>query len=169
MGSGKTTIGKLLAEMLDLNFIDVDLFIEERYHKTIGELFEEYGEARFREIEKNTLREISEFEDIVISTGGGAPCFSDNMDFMNTQGVTVFLNVSPKRLFERLKKAKQKRPLLRDKTDEELIDFITRTLEKRAVYYERAHIIHNAEDLGTDTDKKITTELLSKKLRSYCE
>ncbi len=82
MGAGKTTIGKRLAAKMDLQFIDLDIFIENRYHKTIRELFEEKGEADFREIEKKTLAEISQFENIVVSTGGGTPCFDDNILFI---------------------------------------------------------------------------------------
>jgi len=166
MGSGKTTIGKILSEKLNLNFVDVDWFIEQRFHKTIGGLFQEYGEARFREIEKNILHEISEFEDVVIATGGGTPCFSDNMDFMKKKGTVIYLNVSPHRLFERLKKAKQQRPLLKDKTDEELIDYISRMLEIRRPVYNRADVIHQFEHLDPEPDKPEMTELLIDKLRT---
>ena len=95
MGAGKTTLGKAFARKLNVPFIDLDWYIEERFHKTVGELFTERGEAGFRELERNMLHEVAEFENVVISTGGGAPCFYDNMEFMNRTGKTVFLNVHP--------------------------------------------------------------------------
>ena len=83
MGAGKTTLGKAFARQMDIPFVDLDWYIEERFHKTVGELFIERGETGFRELERNMLHEVAEFENVVISTGGGAPCFYDNMDFMN--------------------------------------------------------------------------------------
>lgn len=103
MGAGKTTLGKAFARKLNVPFIDLDWYIEERFHKTVGELFTERGEAGFRELERNMLHEVAEFENVVISTGGGAPCFYDNMEFMNRTGKTVFLNVHPDVLFRRLR------------------------------------------------------------------
>ena len=131
MGAGKTTLGKAFARKLNIPFIDLDWYIEERFHKTVGELFTERGEAGFRELERNMLHEVAEFENVVISTGGGAPCFYDNMEFMNRTGKTVFLNVHPDVLFRRLRIAKQQRPILQGKEDEELMDFIIQALEKR--------------------------------------
>ena len=93
------------------------------------------------------LHEIAEFEDVVISTGGGAPCFYDNMEFMNQKGETVFLNVAPDVLFSRLKIASQNRPILRGKTNEELKAFIAKALEKRAPFYSKAKYIFNADEL----------------------
>lgn len=95
MGAGKTTLGKAFARYMNIPFIDLDWYIEERFHKTVGELFIERGETGFRELERNMLHEVAEFENVVISTGGGAPCFYDNMDFMNRTGKTVFLEVHP--------------------------------------------------------------------------
>ena len=93
MGAGKTTLGHALANRLQLQFIDLDLYIEERYRKTISQIFAERGEEGFRLIEQRMLHEVAEFEDVVISTGGGTPCFFDNIDYMNRQGTTVFLDV----------------------------------------------------------------------------
>lgn len=138
MGAGKTTLGKAFARELDVPFIDLDWYIEERYHKSIRELFTERGEAAFRELERNMLHEVAEFEDVVISTGGGTPCFFDNMEYMNAQGQTVFLDVHPDILFRRLRVATQQRPILQGKTDEELHAFIREALEKRAPHYNKA-------------------------------
>ena len=128
-GSRKTTLGKALARELHIPFIDLDWYIEERFHKTVGELFSERGEASFRELEKNMLHEVGEFEDVVISTGGGGALLFDNMEYMNRVGTTVFLDVDPKVLFSRLRVAKQQRPILQGKKDDELLDFIVQALE----------------------------------------
>ena len=147
MGAGKTTLGKAFARKLNLPFVDLDWYMEERFHKTVGELFVERGEAGFRELEKNMLHEVGAFEDVVISTGGGAPCFFDNMDFMNRNGTTVFLNVHPDVLFRRLRVAKQQRPILQGKQDDELKEFIIRALEKRTPFYSQAQYVFNADEL----------------------
>ena len=110
MGAGKTTLGKAFAREMNVPFIDLDWYIEERFHKSIRELFTERGEASFRELERNMLHEVGEFEDVVVSTGGGTPCFFDNMEYMNGCGQTVFLDVHPDILFRRLRVAKQQRP-----------------------------------------------------------
>lgn len=147
MGAGKTTLGKAFARKLNIPFVDLDWYMEERFHKTVGELFAERGEAGFRELERNMLHEVGAFEDVVISTGGGAPCFFDNMDFMNRNGKTVFLNVHPDVLFARLRIAKQQRPILQGKKDDELKDFIVQALEKRAPFYSQAQYVFNADEL----------------------
>lgn len=147
MGAGKTTLGKASARKLHLSFVDLDWYIEERFHKTIGELFTERGETGFRELERTMLHEVGAFEDVIISTGGGAPCFFDNMDFMNRNGKTVFLNVHPDVLFHRLRVAKQQRPILQGKQDDELKAFITQALEKRAPFYTQAQYLFNAGEL----------------------
>lgn len=147
MGAGKTTLGKVLARSLNISFVDLDWYIEERFHKTVGELFTERGETGFRELERNMLHEVAEFENVVISTGGGAPCFFDNMEFMNRIGQTVFLDVNPDVLFRRLRVAKQQRPILQGKEDDELKAFIIQALEKRAPFYQQAQYIFNADEL----------------------
>ena len=138
MGSGKTTLGKAFARDAHLQFIDLDWYIEERMHKTIKDLFAERGESGFREVERNMLHEVGEFENVVIAAGGGTPCFFDNMDYMNRTGETVFLDASLEALFRRLKVAKAKRPLLADKTDEELMQVIRDGLDSRMPYYGKA-------------------------------
>ena len=147
MGAGKTTLGKALAKRLSISFIDLDWYIEERYHKTISELFQQYGEAGFRDIERKMLHEVAQFENVVISTGGGAPCFFDNMEFMNQQGKTVFLDVHTDVLFNRLRVARQQRPILQNKSDEELKEFIDEALAKRLYFYHQATHIFCADEL----------------------
>ena len=90
MGCGKSTIGKRLAQKLSLSFIDLDAHIQNNYRKTIADLFDEKGEEAFRRIEQQALMEVADFEDVLVSTGGGAPCFFDNMEVMNRAGVTVY-------------------------------------------------------------------------------
>ncbi len=147
MGAGKTTLGKALAKRLSISFIDLDWYIEERYHKTISELFQQYGEAGFRDIERKMLHEVAQFENVVISTGGGAPCFFDNMEFMNQQGKTVFLDVHTDVLFNRLRVARQQRPILQNKSDEELKEFIDEALAKRLSFYQQATHVFCADEL----------------------
>lgn len=160
MGAGKTTVGRILARRMNLSFIDLDCYIENRYQKSVSRLFADKGEDGFRKIEYTLLHEVAEFEDVLVSTGGGAPCFFDNMAFMKEKGTVVYLNVSVGELARRLELCKHTRPLLKDKTREELHDFITEALRNREVYYNQATIIFNAEQMGDDADvKKIAEEL----------
>lgn len=147
MGAGKTTLGKAFARHLNIPFIDLDWYIEERFHKTVSELFAEKGETGFRELEKNMLHEVGEFEDVIISTGGGTPCFFDNMEYMNTHGTTVFLDASPGVLLKRLAVATQSRPILQGKKEDELYQFIVEKLEERMKYYSQARHTFDADEL----------------------
>jgi len=149
MGAGKTTIGKVLARQKSLDFVDLDLFIEGRYQKSVQQVFEEFGEEKFRKIESSVLKEVSDFENVVISTGGGTPCFFDNMEYMNRKGVTIYLRYSTEALVKRLNRVKEKRPLLRNKDETELHEYIKSSLEKRQVFYNNSHIIF---DMGEFND-----------------
>lgn len=138
MGCGKSTLGRALQKHSGLDFIDLDQYIENRFHATISELFASRGEEGFRRIEAAMLDEVSQMTDVVIACGGGTPCFFNNMDLMNERGLTVWLTTPLSRLFERLQRNRAKRPILANKTDEELMDFISRALEERKPYYSRA-------------------------------
>ncbi len=138
MAAGKTTLGKALAKEMGLQFIDLDHYIENRYRCTVSQLFVQRGEEAFRQIERNMLHEVAEFEDVVIATGGGTPCFFDNMDYMNTQGVTVFLDASVDVIYTRLTIARVQRPLVAGKSAEELRTYIAEMLGRRMPYYSRA-------------------------------
>ena len=138
MGSGKTTVGKALSKETGMMFYDLDWYIENRMHTTVSKLFTERGEEAFRKIEYNMLHEVAEFEDVIVSCGGGTPCFFDNMDYLNQQGDVVYLKASPDTLYKHLLMAKVERPLLKGKSPEELIAYITEHLKERAPFYEKA-------------------------------
>lgn len=139
MGSGKTTVGKLLAARLQYGFIDMDAFIEEKQFKSVSQIFTDLGEEQFRLLEQQCLHEIAEFDHVVISTGGGAPCFFDNMDYMNEKGITVYLKLSPAELADRLETSHaNKRPLIANRKGAELQQFIAEGLAKREAFYSKA-------------------------------
>ena len=138
MGSGKTTVGKALSKDTGMMFYDLDWYIESRMRKTVSQIFAERGEEGFRQIEHNMLHEVAEFEDVIISCGGGTPCFFDNMDYLNQQGDVVYLKATPETLYKHLMMAKVERPLLKGKSPEELIAYITEHLQERAPFYEKA-------------------------------
>lgn len=150
MGSGKSTLGRRLSSKMGVQFVDMDHYIEERNYKTIPQIFSEEGEASFREKERKALRELSEFTDIIIATGGGAPCFFDNMDLMNQTGKTIFLNIDPKILAERLIMSKTERPLIKGKSKEELVAYIDETLKKRIFFYNQAQFQVTETDMELD-------------------
>lgn len=145
MGCGKSTVGKKLATKLNLKFIDLDDYLVAKHGKSIAEMFEEVGEDGFRMRERDAVREVAEtMDNIMVSTGGGAPCFYDNMSVMRQSGVTIYLKMTPEALASRLVKARRSRPLLKDKTEEELISFVAQMLEKREPFYEQARIVVSA-------------------------
>lgn len=147
MGSGKSTAGKMLSTQLGFQLIDLDTFIENRFHKTIQELFAERGEAGFRDVEHAMLQEVSGFENTIVATGGGAACFHNNMQLMNEAGLTVYLRVPATILAERLKLGRAQRPLVSQKTDEELLEFITGMLQSRDPFYSQAQLIVDSHAL----------------------
>ena len=142
MGAGKTTVGKALSKAMGLQFYDLDWYIESRMRKTVAQIFAERGEEGFRLIERNMLHEVAEFEDVILSCGGGTPCFFDNMDYLDGQGETIYLKADPEVLYKHLLMGKIERPLLKNKTPEQLIDFIKEQLEKREPFYTKAkHVL----------------------------
>jgi shikimate kinase len=146
MGAGKTTIGKLLCQDANLNFVDLDTYIERKYFKTISQLFDEHGESGFRIIEQQCLREVADFEDVVIATGGGTPCFFDNMSYMNERGTTIYLKYPAEELASRLANATTKRPLIANKSIQELAQFVDKMLKEREPYYEQASLVLSGEE-----------------------
>ncbi|MCF0208705.1 MAG: shikimate kinase [Bacteroidaceae bacterium] len=153
MGAGKTTIGHQLSKKTGLMFYDLDWYIESRHRTTVANIFAEKGEEGFRKMEQAMLHEVAEFEDVIISCGGGTPCFFDNIDYLNAQGETFYLKCSPDVLYKHLKMGKVVRPLLQNKTPEEVETFIAEQLQYREQFYNKAkHII----DVSLmDTSEKI--------------
>jgi len=141
MGCGKTTWSRKLAAKLGYEFIDLDLVLEEQAGMSIAEYFSSFGEESFRELESAVLKQTKYPENAVVSTGGGLPCFFDNMEWMKANGKTVYIKLSPKTLADRLENGKAKRPLLRDKHGDELIAFITDKLSEREDFYLKAAFI----------------------------
>lgn len=141
MGSGKSSLAPKLAEALGIRHIDLDSYFEQKYKISIPLFFEKYGEVHFRKIEHQLLKEISQLPEFVMATGGGTPCFHDNMILMNHSGITIYLMLSSDILCKRLKKSKNKRPLLSAFNDEQLESFIHSHLIQREVFYKQAQII----------------------------
>ncbi|MCD8185495.1 MAG: shikimate kinase [Rikenellaceae bacterium] len=140
MGCGKTTVGKPLAKALGLSFVDMDHYLTDTCRKTIPQLFEDLGEEGFRKLEHQTLEQLSRQDNLLIATGGGAPCFFQNMETMNRRGITLYLQVSPEGLAARLRHGCEKRPLLRGKSPEELLTFIRHALSQREEFYRQAQV-----------------------------
>jgi shikimate kinase len=138
MGSGKTTAGKTLAKALQYTFVDQDYEIETQFGMEVSSIFEQRGEDVFRQAEHQFLVDADKMQDVIISTGGGTPCFFDNMEVMNRLGATIYLDTEVNILVSRLKNTGNKRPLLAGKTDKELFDFVRLKLEERAPYYLKA-------------------------------
>ena len=151
MGCGKTTFGKKTASVLNIPFIDLDDYIEEKEKRTIKHIFETDGEKTFRKIENKSLLEVIHNEKFVLATGGGTPCFFDNLKTMKEHGITLYLELDIKSLVNRLLNAKIYRPLIWGKSVEELTEYVKKTLKSRNVYYKKAHIIING--LNPDIDK----------------
>ena len=165
MGAGKTTVGRALSKELGMPFYDLDWYIENRRRKTVAEIFAEQGEEGFRKIEHNMLHEVAEFEDVIISCGGGTPCFFDNMEYINQQGLVVYLKATPEVLYKHLLMGKGDRPLLKGKSQEELITFIREQLEKREPFYSKAQFTFDVSLM--DNYEKIKTTI--EKLRELLE
>jgi len=154
MGSGKTTIGKKLAKKLSLEFIDLDAEIEKKEGRTIGQIFDLFGEDYFRIKEHEILLEQSSNNNILIACGGGTPCFFDHMQMMNNTGITVYLKFSPEALYSRLENAKTKRPLLKNMDQNNLKLYIKNKLEEREQIYLQAKIITEGLQMKLDILQK---------------
>ena len=145
MGCGKSTVGKEVAKALNCGFIDLDIYIQEKAGKTIPEIFEQMGETEFRLMEKDALRKVAALKNTVIATGGGVPCFYDNISLMNKYGITIYLKLSPVELFKRLTSERDFRPLIANKNDDELLQFIEIKLAEREHFYNQALVVIDAE------------------------
>ena len=143
MGCGKSSLGKKLARKMQYDFLDTDEWIETHAGKSIPHIFSEHGEAYFRELEKTALEAIRKSSDFtIISTGGGLPCFNDNMNELLDAGVVVYLKLSASELAKRLLQSKTERPLISTfENEESLRHYINKQLETRSEFYEQAHLI----------------------------
>lgn len=150
MGCGKSTMGKKLAQKLGYTFIDLDHEIEKQLGTTIAEYFASHGENAFRKLESDTLKTFDYPANAVVATGGGAPCFFDNMDWMNENGLSVYIEMPASALAKRLESGKDKRPLLKDLNEVQMIEFIEGKLNERNVFYKRALISINGISLTAD-------------------
>ena len=157
MGSGKTTVGRQLAMALGLSFYDLDWYIEMRYRRSVAQIFRESGEEGFRQLERNMLHEVAEFENIVLSCGGGTPCFFDNMSYMNSLAETVYLKARPDVLAAHLRMGKVVRPLIQGKNEEELLAYIEDSLRQREPYYSQAR--HTLDVSLLDNYDKVQTSV----------
>jgi shikimate kinase len=147
MGSGKSTLGKALANALGWTFNDLDTLFENRFQCSIPEYFKQFGEDDFRNAERQVLQDSFKASNVVFATGGGAPCFFDNMAQMNNYGTSVYLKLPPAALVKRLHGGKHGRPLVAEKNDDELLGFIESKLAEREPFYCQSHLV--VEDDGT--------------------
>ncbi len=150
MGSGKSTIGKRLAEALNVSFIDSDSSIEKEQGMSVSEIFEQKGEDYFREKEREFIAGLDQLEPAVISVGGGMPCFFDNMEQLRSKGKVFYLNVSVMTLVKRVMSEKATRPLLANLSDQEVSAFVFDKLIERTAFYRKAHHIIPNETADTD-------------------
>ena len=155
MGSGKSHWGRLWAAAHNFNFIDLDEELEKQEQKTVAAIFETRGEDYFRQKETILLRSLTAQSNSIVSCGGGTPCFFDNMAWMNKNGLTIFLEATTQFILKNIKNEKDKRPLIKDKDDAEILFFIDQKLKERQPYYSKAKIILQAEDLNIDSIKKV--------------
>jgi len=151
MGSGKTHWGKLWAVKSGMQFVDLDDIIEQQEGKTITQIFEQNGEAYFRQAETDTLKTFFKRSNCIIACGGGTPCFNNNMQWMNENGTTVYLSASAEDILKRVITEQGKRPLIKDFSPEELKDFIENKLKEREPFYSQAKIILPVTGVDSDT------------------
>lgn len=155
-GCGKSTLCRCVKDLIDIEVVDLDDLITERIGMSIREYFAANGEEAFRKIERQTLIDVSEKEDVIIACGGGVPCYFDNMEVMNAVGTTIWLEASESILFSRLARGRHKRPLIAAMNDDELMGYIRTTLQNRAVYYSKAHHRFSTSLLETETERSQT-------------
>lgn len=162
---GKTTIGKELAKRRGQMFYDLDWYIEERFRKRVLQIFAEEGEEAFRKKERNMLHEVAEFENVVVSCGGGTPCFFDNIDYMNQAAEVIYLKASPETILSHLKISKGKRPLLEGMSPEELQTFVTDQIQTREDFYLRARHVVDVDVLDSAEKINRLVELIETEIK----
>jgi shikimate kinase len=146
MGSGKSTVGKIVAHRLSIPFYDMDDLIENSAGTSIASIFQQYGESYFRKLEQEALYDTEKIDKSIIATGGGTPCFFDNMEWIKQHGASIYLKGSPEILCSRLLKNTAERPLIKDYSEDTLLSYIHGKLEERAPFYEQADVIYHQTD-----------------------
>lgn len=154
-GAGKSTLGRRLANRLGMSFIDLDIYIEEKYHSAVPLLFQRYGESAFRKLEYAALCEVLKMDNCVIATGGGTPCHADAMEMINANARSVYLKLSENQIVEHLLNSKKKRPLTHLLSEPELRKYVHETLPAREPYYRQAHIISPLPDSVEEVIEKL--------------
>ncbi len=157
MGSGKSTFGKKLAKAMQLPFIDLDKEIEKKAKCSVSDIFKYLGEETFREMESETLKSFEHEQNFVMATGGGTPCYFDNLKYIHSQGISIYIELDTKSIYNRLSNAKNIRPTIKGKKEEELLAFIEQTFEKRKHIYEQANYKVN----GLHVDVKEVMRMVS--------
>ena len=161
MGSGKSKTAESLSKLLNYPVLEMDSEIEKQEGMTVSKIFQTQGQEWFREKEKQVLHSIVSFENIIVSTGGGTPCYFDNMDWMNEHGLTVYLEANAGLLFHRLASNKKGRPLIEDLSDVDLMEQITGHLIHRIPFYKKSKITFPASDMNV---KRLAEVILNSKL-----
>ncbi len=161
MGCGKTHWGRHLSQRLNLPFYDLDDMITEKFGKNISAIFDEKGEAAFRALEREMLQMLGGNPPAIVATGGGTPCFFDNMDWMNENGLTIYLKTAPTLLMDRLRQEKAFRPLLADIQDRDLQDFIEKKIAERSIYYSQSQVILNQDRSDDSFLDRLENEVLN--------
>ena len=167
MGSGKTTLGEVLARQMGMRYIDLDELIEARQGMPVVKIFDEMGENRFRELEAEALQEVAAMTDVIIGTGGGTPCHGDNMALMNQAGITVWLTTSPERITARLllPEEKSKRPRILHLPDEAVLPMVEAELQARTPFYSQAQLQFDSTDIETAAATRRTARRLTHLLK----
>lgn len=149
--SGKSTFGRQLAKNINYNFVDTDAWIVQKNQCAIPEIFEKYGEDKFREWEREALEATANFNQTVIATGGGMPCFFDNISKMNQLGISVFMDVKPQTITKRIRPKDNSRPLLKTQNEADILTQLQKKYEERIRFYQQAHITLNEQEITPET------------------
>lgn len=156
MGSGKSTFGKKLAKEMQLTFIDLDKVIEEKAKCSVSDIFKYLGEDTFRTMESEALKSFEHIDGFVMATGGGTPCYFNNIEYINNSGISIYIELDTKSIYNRLINAKNIRPTIKGKKEDELMQFIEETFSHRKDIYEKATFKVN----GLNLDVKKVVEFL---------